>query len=312
MKKLISLVLAVIMIFAFAGCDMDAFLTALDVPPNENEAIPLSFVAELYDNHGITWMSIEGKQFDIQPNKVKQYSYSSSGDWISEYELSSVVTVEIDGKDIETCGSTVLIYDTRLEKLDIEVPKYINTESDNIENITENDIKNNNIQVDGYIPLSYAEHDGNKIDLYKKLEKVSNLSQLEEYENNVNDIYGKMPANVSMLIEKKRIDILASEDKVRDIKDSKDYIDIYLSKELSNKDGIGVVLFEKANLLDYKDIAKVDVKSAIETYKVIDDNEVVLEVKFNEILPEQIAIVLSTVPMIRQAYSKFATCRSIK
>lgn len=48
------------------------------------------------------------------------------------------------------------------------------------------------------------------------------------------------------------------------------------------------------------------------TYKIIDDNEVVLEVKFNEILPEQIAIVLSTVPMIRQAFSKFAMCRSIK
>ena len=116
------------------------------------------------------------------------------------------------------------------------------------------DVKNNNIQVNGYIPISYAEHDGNKIDLYKKLEKVTTLQQLEEYENNVNDIYGKMPSNVSMLIEKKRIDILASEDKVRDIKDSKDYIDIYLSKELSNKDGIGVVLFEKANLLDYKNI----------------------------------------------------------
>jgi len=49
-----------------------------------------------------------------------------------------------------------------------------------------------------------------------------------------------------------------------------------------------------------------------DTYKVIDDNEVVLEVKFNEILPEQIAIVLSTVPMVRQAFSKFAVCRSIK
>ncbi len=116
------------------------------------------------------------------------------------------------------------------------------------------DIKNNNIQVNGYIPLTYAEHDGNKIDLYKKLEKVKSLLELEEYENSVNDIYGKMPSNVSMLIEKKRIDILASEDKVRDIKDGKDYIDIYLSKELSNKDGIGVVLFEKANLLDYKNI----------------------------------------------------------
>ena len=50
----------------------------------------------------------------------------------------------------------------------------------------------------------------------------------------------------------------------------------------------------------------------LETYKVLDDNQVVLEVKFNEILPEQIAIVLSTVPMIRQAFSKFAICRSIK
>lgn len=50
----------------------------------------------------------------------------------------------------------------------------------------------------------------------------------------------------------------------------------------------------------------------LDTYKVIDDNEVVLEVKFNEILPEQIAIVLSTIPMIRQAFSKFAVCRSIK
>ena len=60
--------------------------------------------------------------------------------------------------------------------------------------------------------------------------------------------------SVNMLIEKKRIDILASEDKVKDIKDSKDFIDIHLSKELSNKDGIGVVLFEKANALDYKNI----------------------------------------------------------
>lgn len=50
----------------------------------------------------------------------------------------------------------------------------------------------------------------------------------------------------------------------------------------------------------------------LNAYKVIDDNEVVLEVKFNEILPQQIAIILSTVPMIRKAFSKFAVCRSIK
>ena len=36
------------------------------------------------------------------------------------------------------------------------------------------------------------------------------------------------------------------------------------------------------------------------------------EVKFNEVLPEHISIVLQTIPMYRQAVSKFALCRSIK
>lgn len=48
------------------------------------------------------------------------------------------------------------------------------------------------------------------------------------------------------------------------------------------------------------------------TYDVIDNDEVVLEVKFNEILPEHISIILQTIPMYRQAVSKFALCRSIK
>lgn len=45
---------------------------------------------------------------------------------------------------------------------------------------------------------------------------------------------------------------------------------------------------------------------------VIDDNLLVLEVKFNEVLPESIAIILKTIPTCRQAFSKFATCRAIK
>ena len=48
------------------------------------------------------------------------------------------------------------------------------------------------------------------------------------------------------------------------------------------------------------------------TYDVIDNNEVVLEVKFNEVLPEHISIILQTIPMYRQSVSKFALCRSIK
>lgn len=45
---------------------------------------------------------------------------------------------------------------------------------------------------------------------------------------------------------------------------------------------------------------------------VIDDDYLVLEVKYNEILPEPIAIILSTISLNRDAYSKFATCRNLK
>lgn len=45
---------------------------------------------------------------------------------------------------------------------------------------------------------------------------------------------------------------------------------------------------------------------------IIDDTKVVLEVKYNEILPESIASILSTVPLARESFSKFAYCRVVK
>lgn len=46
-------------------------------------------------------------------------------------------------------------------------------------------------------------------------------------------------------------------------------------------------------------------------YKMFDKDKQVLEVKFNKFIPEHIATILSTIPMFRQAISKFAICRSI-
>lgn len=45
---------------------------------------------------------------------------------------------------------------------------------------------------------------------------------------------------------------------------------------------------------------------------IIDDDNVVLEVKYNEILPESIAIILSTIPSVRESFSKFAYCSVVK
>lgn len=48
------------------------------------------------------------------------------------------------------------------------------------------------------------------------------------------------------------------------------------------------------------------------TRSVINPNEVILEVKFNDYLPEHIGLILSTVPSFRKAVSKFALCRAVK
>ena len=50
----------------------------------------------------------------------------------------------------------------------------------------------------------------------------------------------------------------------------------------------------------------------LNTYSVLNPKEVILEVKFNDYLPSNIAMILTTIPSFRQAVSKFALCRSIK
>lgn len=48
------------------------------------------------------------------------------------------------------------------------------------------------------------------------------------------------------------------------------------------------------------------------TYDVLENNESVLEVKFNNFIPSHIAQVIMTIPTVRQAISKFALCREKK
>ena len=84
----------------------------------EGKPRKLSFIADFYDNHGDLWLTTEGSSFNIRPNKVKEYSYDRDGSWISQWTMS----VNVDGHDIETCGSTVIIYDSYLVKYPCELP----------------------------------------------------------------------------------------------------------------------------------------------------------------------------------------------
>ena len=133
MKKFIALILlSAMFVLCLAGCsDTSTHLGSTDADGSK-----MTFVAEFYDNHGTQWLSVEGSHFNISPNKIKEYYYDTDGSWVMGYATSSVVSIDIDGHDIETCGSTVLFYDKGLEKIDIELPPTVVFDPDSGTDIT--------------------------------------------------------------------------------------------------------------------------------------------------------------------------------
>lgn len=93
-----------------SSCDDNTTITA-----TQDEETKLTFDALFYDNQGNNYVTFKGSSFNITPNKQKQYGYNTDGHWTSWYETSSVVSIEIDGHPVDTCGSTVLFKDSRLE-----------------------------------------------------------------------------------------------------------------------------------------------------------------------------------------------------
>lgn len=124
MKKIFNIILLIIMILltvCFTGCDnLNSYTMTSD---EANSDVKLTFEAALYDNEGNNYVTFKGNSFDIKPNKVKTWGYNTNGTWTSWYETSSVVSIIIDGHSVETCGSTVLFKDSRIDikPLDINI-----------------------------------------------------------------------------------------------------------------------------------------------------------------------------------------------
>lgn len=129
MRKFFCLMLMFAMAISLCACGSPypdgGTHVATQSTDSDSEPVKISFMSEFYDNHGNQWLAVEGTSFDIEPNKVKEYSYDSDGFWISQWTTSSVMSITVDGKHIESCGSTVLFYDTRLEKLSLDLPEEI-------------------------------------------------------------------------------------------------------------------------------------------------------------------------------------------
>ena len=75
-------------------------------------------------------MDMSGQKIDLTSNIVKEKMYSSDG-WGYTKTLSSVVTVTIDGKEVESCGSTMIFAEKGLSpEVDFKSPEVINSKTD--------------------------------------------------------------------------------------------------------------------------------------------------------------------------------------
>lgn len=140
-RRIVALGLIVVMILSCVGCESNSTTIVQNVESTEEpeeiteEPEEIVYEAMLYDNQGNNFLNFEGNEFTISPNKVKQYGWNTDGTWTSYYGTSSVVTIEIDGNYIQSCGSTVIFKDKRLEMLDI--PSELDTvSSDNTKGYT--------------------------------------------------------------------------------------------------------------------------------------------------------------------------------
>lgn len=102
------------------------------------------------------------------------------------------------------------------------------------------------LRMDSYIPESFNVENGEKLTIYQQLDRVTTKEKLALLMEELQDNFGRLPKEVNLLFEKKRIEVLLNEPYVDQIKELNDKIIITLTKYTSNNVD-GVKAFEITN-----------------------------------------------------------------
>lgn len=118
MKKKVCLLFAMVALMAvtLVGCDWAGFGSSINDLKGSIKGN--TYECQFYSNSGEMFMTAVGKNIHMSPNIVNEYTYSGDT-WERTETMSSVITITIDGKQIESCGSTVLFVEEGL-KPDVE------------------------------------------------------------------------------------------------------------------------------------------------------------------------------------------------
>ena len=111
-KLLLLLTSVFLTVVTLGGCDLAGFGSSINDLTGSIRGN--TYECQFYSNSGELFMTAEGENINMRPNIVEEYSYSEDG-WMVTETMSSVITITIDGKQIESCGSTILFVEEGLE-----------------------------------------------------------------------------------------------------------------------------------------------------------------------------------------------------
>lgn len=114
------------------------------------------------------------------------------------------------------------------------------------EKVEEKEEKTAQISMNGYIPKQFTSNDGDKLSLYQDIKKVRSASELMAFEKRIQDLYGKIPASVQKLFERRKIDLFVNEPGVYSLVEKQGTILLTMDEHWSSHCD-GVKLFEAMN-----------------------------------------------------------------
>ena len=110
-KRIFAVLLSVILVVVLTGCSkLGSIINEI-----HGSLIGNNYTVYTYDNYGSQTLKTSGKKISITGNKIETVSYDSDGRAVTGYDLSSVITITIDGKEIESCGDTCVFVQSGLK-----------------------------------------------------------------------------------------------------------------------------------------------------------------------------------------------------
>ena len=111
MKKKIVVVIAFMLLLATLLTGCAGFQS--DVNSLNGSITGNTYECQFFSNHGQKFMTMTGQKIDINENIVRERIYTDKG-WGYTKTLSSVITVTVDGNEVESCGTTILFIEDGL------------------------------------------------------------------------------------------------------------------------------------------------------------------------------------------------------